>query len=97
MNYEQSKEKFEAACKKHLVHFVRVDLRNDIWQAVAPINKDQVKAIMDEVGLTFQPGFENFKVLENCIYVEPKEFEPGINKWGMAIDLVDGFVYMNLY
>lgn len=97
MDYEHSREVFQEACRKVLVHFVRVDPRNDIWQAVAPIAIDRVKAIMDEADLVFQPEFENFKVLENCVYVEPKEFEPGTNQWGMAIDLVDGYIYMNLY
>lgn len=97
MEYEQSRQVFQEACKKVLVGFHRVDNRNDIWQAVAPIAIDRVKAIMDEANLVFQQEFEDFKVLDNCVYVEPKEFEPDTNQWGMAIDLVDGYVYMNLY
>jgi hypothetical protein len=97
MDYEHSREVFQEACRKHLVHFVRVDARNDIWQAVAPISHEQVKAIMDEANLVWQQEFEDFTMLDNCCYVEPKEFEPDTNQWGMAFDLVDGYVYMNLH
>lgn len=98
MDYEHSRELFQEVCRKHIVHFVRVDPRNDIWQGVAPISHDQVKAIMAEANLVWQPEFEDFKVLDNCVYVWPKEFDQDNTwRWGMAFDLVDGYVYMNCF
>jgi hypothetical protein len=98
MSYEQTRTKLVKALKKHLKKVKKSDPRNDIWSFEGELTIEQVKAIMVDAELTWQPGFSETHTIDGSWFVWPKYFETHAPAWyfGMALS-TDGHVYMNCF